>query len=106
MFLTRRARATAGVGASEPIGTTRTIKVDGNLQTNSREVMRASALAGMGLGYSSEWLFSQELASGEVTRILPDWSAPVLPIHLVSPRERRYSAKVRAFAAHVDDIMV
>ena len=97
---------TAGVGASETAGTTRTIRVEGNLQTNSSEVMRASVLAGMGLGYSPDWLFSQELRSGEVTRILPDWSAPVLPIHLVSPRERRHSAKVKAFAEHVGDLTV
>jgi DNA-binding transcriptional LysR family regulator len=91
----------AGTGAAEPVGTTRTIRVEGNLQTNSSEVIRASVLAGMGIGYSPDWLFAQELQSGEVVRILPNWNAPTLPIHLVSPRERRHSAKVKSFAAHV-----
>jgi DNA-binding transcriptional LysR family regulator len=92
---------TAGVGVPEPVGTTRVVRVDGNLQTNSSEVMRASVLAAMGIGYSPTWLFDPELASGEVQHLLPDWEAPVIPIHLVSPRERRHSAKVKAFAEYV-----
>ena len=92
---------TAGPGAPEPVGTTRVVRVEGNLQTNSSEVMRASVLAAMGIGYSPIWLFDQELASGEVQHLLPDWEADAIPIHLVSPRERRHSAKVKAFAEHV-----
>lgn len=95
----------AGPGASEPVGTTRTVRVEGNLQTNSSEVIRAAVLSGMGIGYSPTWLFDRELASGEVQRLLPDWEAPTLPIHLVSPRERRHSAKVKAFAAYVGTSM-
>lgn len=96
---------TAGPGAPEPMGTTRIVRVEGNLQTNSSEVMRASVLAGMGIGYSPTWLFDQELASGEVQRLLPDWEALSMPIHLVSPAERRHSAKVKAFAEHVGQAM-
>lgn len=96
---------TAGPGAAEPVGTTRIVRVEGNLQTNSSEVMRASVLAGMGIGYSPNWLFDDELASGEVQRILPDWEAIPIPIQLVSPQERRHSAKVRAFVDHVGKAM-
>jgi DNA-binding transcriptional LysR family regulator len=96
---------TAGPGASEPVGTTRVVRVEGNLQTNSSEVIRASILAGMGIGYSPRWLFDQELASGEVQQLLPDWEPPAIPIHLVSPRERRHSAKVKAFVEHVGQAM-
>jgi DNA-binding transcriptional LysR family regulator len=95
----------AGPGASALLGTTRTVRVEGNLQTNSSEVIRASVLAGMGIGYSPSWLFDQELISGEVLRLLPDWEALTLPINLVSPRERRHSAKVKAFADHVGKAM-
>jgi DNA-binding transcriptional LysR family regulator len=96
---------TAGPGASEPVGTTRVVRVEGNLQTNSSEAIRASILAGMGIGYSPRWLFDQELASGEVQQLLPDWEPPAIPIHLVSPRERRHSAKVKAFVEHVGQAM-
>jgi DNA-binding transcriptional LysR family regulator len=92
---------TAGPGAADPVGTTRVVRVEGNLQTNSSEVMRASVLAGMGIGYSPTWLFDDELASGEVQRMLPDWETIPIPIHVVSPLARRHSAKVKAFAEHV-----
>lgn len=88
----------AGAGAGEPAGATRTVRVKGNLQTNSSEVMRASLLAGMGIGYSPTWLFDQELASGELQRLLPDWETVPMPIHLVSPQQRRHSVKVRTFS--------
>jgi DNA-binding transcriptional LysR family regulator len=96
---------TAGPGAPEPVGATRVVRVEGNLQTNSSEVIRASVLAGMGIGYSPTWLFDEELASGEVQQLLPDWEAAAIPIHLVSPRERRHSAKVKAFAEYVAKAM-
>src|SRR6185437_8460538 len=92
---------TAGPGAVEPTGSVRTVQVQGNLQTNSSEVIRSSVLAGMGIGFSPTWLFEEELASGAVQHLLPDWESAEIPIHLVSPPERRQSAKVRAFAEHV-----
>ena len=92
---------TAGPGAGAPFGATQIVRVTGNLQTNSSEIVRASVLAGMGIGYSPTWLFDEELASGELQVLLPDWPAPDAPIHLVSPPQRRHSAKVRAFGEHL-----
>jgi DNA-binding transcriptional LysR family regulator len=92
---------TAGAGAREPRGSTQVVRVEGNLQTNSSEVIRAAVIAGMGIGFAPTWLFEKELESGEVQHVLPDWEASEIPIHLVSPRERRESAKVKAFAEHV-----
>lgn len=90
-------RFTAGPGAHAPRGTVQSVRVAGNLQTNSSEVVRAAVLSGFGIGYSPTWLFAEELRSGQVQPILSDWLAPELPIHLVSPPSRRHSAKVRAF---------
>ena len=92
---------TAGPGAPQTLGSQVTIRAQGNLQTNSSEVIRASVLSGMGIGYSPTWLFEEEIASGELQVLLPDWPAPPLPIHLVTPPQRRQSAKVQAFARHV-----
>lgn len=92
---------TAGPGTKLQPGMVQTVRVSGNLQTNSSEVVRAAVLAGMGIGYSPVWLFDAELASGEVVQLLPEWLAPTLPMHLVSPPARRHSAKVHAFGDHV-----
>ncbi len=92
---------TAGPGAPVAVGTSVTIQAQGNLQTNSSEVVRAAVLSGMGVGFSPTWLFEEEMAAGDLQVLLPDWPAPSIPVHLVSPGQRRQSAKVRAFADHL-----
>ena len=92
---------TAGPHASEDNGSQVTILSQGNLQTNSSEVIRASVLSGMGIGYSPTWLFEDVMASGDLQILLPDWPTPALPIHSVSPPQRRQSAKVQAFVRHL-----
>ena len=92
---------TAGAGASEVKGTNKSIRVEGHIQTNSSEVQRSAVLSGMGIGFAPTWLFDAELASGEVVRLMPGWESPQSPIHLVSPPERKHSAKVRAFVEHI-----
>lgn len=92
---------TAGPGAREPPGTVRVVRVEGNLQTNSSEVMRAAMNTAMGIGYLPDWLLDDQIRSGTVQRVMPHWEAPYSPIHLVSPPQRRYAAKVRAFGDFV-----
>jgi len=92
---------TAGPGAAEPLGSQVTVRVQGNLQTNSSEVIRASVLTGLGVSYAPTWLFEDEMGSGELRVLLPEWPAPSLPIHLVTQPQRRETAKVKAFALHL-----
>lgn len=83
------------------LGAAVAVSVQGHLESNSSEVIRAGVLSGMGICYSPTWLFEQELATGEVVQLMRDWASPELPIHVVSPPERQHSAKVQAFVAHV-----
>ena len=82
-------------------GSTVSVRVQGPLQTNSSEVLRASILNGLGIGYLPDWLFGDLLQSGEVQVLMPDWQVAPIPIHLVSPAARKHSAKVKAFGDHV-----
>lgn len=91
---------TAGPCASVAVGTTVTVRAQGNLQTNSSEVIRAAVLSGMGIGYSPTWLFDEEMAGGDLQVLLPDWPAAPMPVNLISPSQRKHSAKVKAFADH------
>ena len=81
------------------------MRVQGPLQTNSSEVLRASVLDGLGIGYLPDWLFDDLRRSGEVQVLMPDWQGVPIPIHLVSPAARKHSAKVRAFGDHVADAL-
>lgn len=84
-----------------PDGTTAGIRVEGNLRTNSSEVIRAAGLAGMGICYAPLWLFSGEIDSGAMQVVLPEWPMRPMPVHLVSPPQRHRAAKVRAFGDYL-----
>jgi len=69
----------------------------GRLRTNDPEQIRAAVLAGLGLAHAPGWLFSREIASGEVRRILRKYEREPLPIYAVHPAGRRVATKVRVF---------
>lgn len=78
------------------------VSVSGPLRVNVAEGVRAAALADMGLAIASAWMFSPELASGDVRAVLTDWSLPLLDLWAVYPTGRMPTAKARAFAAFVE----
>ncbi len=73
------------------------VRVQGRFSTSSTELVREAVLAGMGIGFTPDWFFSHELASGEVVRLLAQFSPHPLPIHVLYPDSRRHSAKLTAF---------
>ena len=77
------------------------VRVSGNMQTNSSEAIRAAAISGLGICHAPNWLFSEELASGELRELLPKWRARPIPIHAVFPSQRRNTPKIEAFIAHL-----
>jgi DNA-binding transcriptional LysR family regulator len=92
---------TAELNAKAEIGSQVTIHSQGNLQTKSSEVVRAAVLSGMGIGYSPTWLFEDVMGKGDLKILLPNWSTPALPIQIVSPPQKKQSAKVKAFVRHL-----
>jgi len=86
-------RHTAGAEASVSVG--------GRLRVTAAEGLRAAVLADMGLAVASEWMFTRELASGAVVRVLPQWTLPPIDLWALFPSGRLASAKARAFADYV-----
>ncbi len=91
---------------STPDGSSVSVRVEGPLQTNASDIVRAAVLDGVGIAYSPTWLFQDLIDSGEVQVLLPGWQTSPLPLHLVSPPERRHAAKVRAFSEHLAGALV
>lgn len=54
------------------------------------------ALAGAGIALLPALLAKEELARGELVRVLPEWFFAGTPLHIVSPPGRHTTAKVRA----------
>lgn len=86
---------------SSPDGSAISVRVEGPLQTNTSEMVRAAVVDGLGIAYSPTWLFQDLIDTGDVQVLLPGWQTSPLPLHLVSPPERRHAAKVRAFGEHL-----
>ena len=84
-----------------PDGSAVSVRVEGRLQTNASEIVRAAVLDGVGIAYSPTWLFQDLVDAGTVNVLLRDWQPEPLPLNLLSPPERRLAAKVRAFGEHV-----
>ncbi|MBU8538398.1 LysR family transcriptional regulator [Falsiroseomonas tokyonensis] len=73
------------------------VTVGGRLRLDSTEAVRAATLQGLGIGMVPVWHFVDgEFETGRLTRLLPDWEAPPLPIQAVFPTRRYLAPKVRA----------
>lgn len=90
-------RHTAGAEASVSVG--------GRLRVTAAEGLRAAVLADMGLAVASEWMFTRELASGAVVEVLADWALPPIDLWALFPSGRLTSAKARAFADFVGEVL-
>lgn len=75
------------------------------IKTNSSELPTALALEGLGIALPSKWAVSEELASGRLVRVLPDYqSAADLQLCAVYPRSRLVSPNVRAFIHYMAQV--
>jgi DNA-binding transcriptional LysR family regulator len=73
------------------------VHVAGNLMTSSAVMLRAAALAGSGILLGAPFAFHEELASGSLVRLLPDYQTVEFPIAALYPHRRHLAAKVRVF---------
>ncbi|PZX33842.1 Regulatory protein, LysR:LysR, substrate-binding [Cupriavidus phytorum] len=68
------------------------------MSTDSLYALHAAARLGLGVAVGSSWIFADDIASGRLLHLLPQWQADPLPIYLVYPHARFYPARLRLFA--------
>jgi len=78
-------------------GEERLVTVSGNLETNNPMMLRASALAGLGIVLLPLWIIGPDIKAGRLVQLLPDYHWPDSAIQAVYPPGRHLSARVRAF---------
>jgi DNA-binding transcriptional LysR family regulator len=71
------------------------VRVHGNLSSNSVETIRAGVLAGLGIGLFARISLADELSHPDVVTILDDFVSGVRDISLVWPKRRLVPARVR-----------
>lgn len=57
----------------------------------------AAVVGGFGISQCITFMADPHIEKGELIEILPDWTRPPLPVHVVYPPNRHLSAKVRVF---------
>lgn len=72
------------------------IPVHGRLTTNNGDALRMAALRDAGIVLQPEVLLADDLASGQLVQVLPEWAPPAIPMHLLYAPDRRPSARLRS----------
>lgn len=81
-------------------------QIDGRsvVRTNSSEIVRELALAGLGIALRSLWDVADMVADGRLVRLLDRWEGPGdLAVHAVLPKGAGQPAAVHAFIDHLED---
>jgi DNA-binding transcriptional LysR family regulator len=81
------------------------VSLKGRLRVTAAEGVRAAVLANAGLAITSEWMFAPEIADGTVETVLKEWELPDIDLWAVFPTGRTATAKARAFASFIQDLM-
>jgi DNA-binding transcriptional LysR family regulator len=68
-----------------PGGEEESVRVAGPLTTNNGDAIVASVCAGVGLGLQPDFIVYDDVASGKLEVLMPEWSGPEIALHLVSP---------------------
>src|SRR5271156_5696782 len=78
-------------------GAPASVKVSGNLVTNSGETLRVAALQGVGICLAAGFLFHDDLEANRLVRLLPEYRPVELSMIAVYPHRHQLSVKVRTF---------
>jgi DNA-binding transcriptional LysR family regulator len=78
-------------------GRVHTVRVNGRLESTLGESLRDSALAGLGIAQHSTWHVCEDLRSGRLQVVLPQYSIAETGIYAVMPQRRLMPLRVRAF---------
>jgi DNA-binding transcriptional LysR family regulator len=71
------------------------------LRVNNGEALRQAALAGLGIVAQPEILLADDMRDKRLVRVLPQWSLPERPLHIVYVRDRQATPKLRCFVEFV-----
>ncbi|OAE13320.1 LysR family transcriptional regulator [Pseudomonas simiae] len=94
-----------GSGKPEPLifekGGQRIEVNDCGFSTNEGNGLKEMLVAGLGVGQHFKSIVQYYLDTGQLIRVLPDWSRPVTPLHILYPPNRHQSARLKVFTEWV-----
>ncbi len=64
---------------------------------NAASAVHAACNAGVGVAVQPEWMVHEDLATGKLVQLLPEWELPTLAFWMLRPDRKGVPARVRAF---------
>jgi DNA-binding transcriptional LysR family regulator len=74
-----------------------TVPVNGALNANDGQLIRATALDGLGILAQPTYIIHEDLTAGRLVRVLDDWDLPRLTMNIAYPTKAFLPAKTRLF---------
>jgi DNA-binding transcriptional LysR family regulator len=82
-------------------GMTRSVRVEGRFILNGTDAAVAAAVAGLGILSTGDLSVINELETGRLVRVLPDWEMGSADINVVLPAGRAAKPSARAFSDYM-----
>jgi DNA-binding transcriptional LysR family regulator len=92
-----------GAWAIRGEGKTVRVRVRGRLIVNDFEYVQQAAIAGLGVAMLPAHRCVDDIRSGKLRRVLPEWYSPEVPVHAVYASARHLSPKVKTLLDHLRD---
>lgn len=67
------------------------------VSANDSRTYQNAALGGLGVAQLVPFMIREEMASGKLVQVLPDWNREPMPVYIVYPQTRHVTNKVRVF---------
>ena len=74
-----------------------TVRVNGPFCADNGDILRAAAVAGLGVTLLPSFIVGADLRAGRLRQVMADYSPPLIYIYAVFPSRRYLSARVRSF---------
>ena len=84
-------------------GTEHAVRIAGPIDANNGRFLAAIAAQGTAIALEPDFIVGDEIASGRLVELLPNFRPDTTPIYAVYPSRRHLSAKVRAFVDFITE---
>ncbi len=87
-------------------GEVRQLSVQGLLDSNDGQILRAAALDGLGILVQPTYIVYEDIVAGRLVPLLDEWDLPRITVNLAYPSRKHLSAKVRTFIDFIAEYFV
>lgn len=79
------------------------VRIAGTVNSNNGLLLRELAAQGMGITMAPDFILQVAVDEGRLVEVLTEWAPPALTIYAAYPSRKHLSAKVRGFAAFMQE---